>query len=207
MEPTRSSLLARLKSSSGEEDWETLYRTYCGVVQAYARKLGLDEHAAEDVLQETMVALMRRLPGFEYDPERGKFRNFVFTITHRAVQAKLRRAHRQEAVSLDQTDETGLPPLKESIPDERGSAPSDELELNWKNSLREEAFRRLLSDPTIKGRTLEVFKAYVLENQPAEGVAARFGISKNNVFQIKNRLVKRLQEEIQRLTGENAEIA
>lgn len=202
MEQTRSSLLERLKTSPAEADWETLYRTYCGVILGYARKVGLGEHAAEDVLQETMVTLMRLLPAFQYDPKRGKFRNFVFTITHRAAQVTLRRARRHHTISLDEAGDEDQPPLGDTLPDERTEAPSDGLEVNWRLSLQEEALRRLLSDPTVKGQTLGVFQAYVFERQPAEAVAARFGISKNNVFQIKNRLIKRLQEEIHKMIGD-----
>jgi DNA-directed RNA polymerase specialized sigma24 family protein len=49
----------------------TTLRDVLGGVLGYARKLGLDDVSSQDVLQETMVALMRVLPGFQYDPRRG----------------------------------------------------------------------------------------------------------------------------------------
>jgi len=206
MERTRSSLLARMKSPS-EADWEDFYRDYCGLILAYARKLGLSEQAAEDVLQETMVTLMRLLPGFDYNPHIGKFRNFVLTITHRRVQAAQRRARRHETVSLDGESDPEQPPLGETLVDDRAAADADGFDRAWQQSLFEEAVRRLLNDPAISAQTLEVFRAYVLESLSADSVASRFGIAKNNVFQIKNRLVKRLQAEIALMTGDGAEPA
>ena len=155
MERTRSSLLARLKSSPTEVDWEVFYRDYGGAILAYARKLGLTEHAADDILQETMVRLMRLLPTFQYDPNIGRFRNFVFTITHRRVQATLRRARRHEAVSLDDDGDPDLPSLAETPADDSAPVPSDELDREWKRSLCEEAVRRLLNDPAIHSQTLQ----------------------------------------------------
>jgi RNA polymerase sigma-70 factor (ECF subfamily) len=191
--------------SPSEADWEDFYRDYCGVILAYARKLGLSEQAAQDVLQETMVTLMRLLPAFEYDPHIGKFRNFVLTITHRRVQAALRRARRHETVSLDDGSDPEQPPLGETLVDDRAAADPDGFDRAWHQSLFEEAVRRLFNDPALSAQTLEVFRAYVLENHSADTVAARFGIAKNNVFQIKNRLVKRLQAEVALMTGDGAE--
>ena len=207
MEPTRQSLLLRLKNAPTDAAWEEFYQAYWVVILSYAQKLGLEQHSAEDVLQETMVALMRILPRFEYRPERGKFRNFVFTITHRKTQAALRRARRMAEIPLDGASDDDRPSLAETLADEKEMLPSESLDVKWQESLQEEALRRLLNDPTIKGQTLEVFKVYVLQNVSAEEVAAKFGIAKNNVFQIKNRLIKKFQEEIKKLTDDLDESA
>ena len=82
---TQVSLLNRLKFGDAEQDWERFYYAYADMIVRYARKLGLDENAAYDVLQDTMVALMSVLKRFEYDPKKGKFRSFLFTIVRRST--------------------------------------------------------------------------------------------------------------------------
>jgi RNA polymerase sigma-70 factor (ECF subfamily) len=187
--------------------WEEFYQMYWAVIVRYGQKLGLDEAAAHDVLQETMVALLRILPTFQYDPSGGKkFRNFLLTIVHRKTLAAKRRMTAKAEVPFETAaHEDGLSPSEE-LADENAPLPSDTVETNWRESIQEEALRRVREDPTVKGRTWEVFKAYVIEQQPAAEVAQRFGMEKNAVFQIKNRMIKRLREEVSKLTEELGEV-
>ena len=91
MDETRKSLLARLKTASNNNDWEALYEQYSAIILSFCLKQGLDEFGARDVLQETMILLMRKLPGFEYDPQKGRFRNWLLAL----VAGKVRDAHRR----------------------------------------------------------------------------------------------------------------
>ncbi len=72
---TRLSLLHRLKQAPAEIDWREFYAKYNAVILSFARKQGADDHTAEDVLQEAMMVVMRKLPSFEYDKQKGSFRN------------------------------------------------------------------------------------------------------------------------------------
>lgn len=201
MDPTRVSLLVRLKESPSEVDWTAFYQTYAGVILAYAAKRGLAGHEGEDVLQDTMIDLMRALPEFTYRPDKGLFRNFLLTIVHRKVMRALRRKYNRHEISMDE-------PLHEeghSRHDEL-AAPTpqhgEEEEQDWKQAVLREAWARVRQDPSIQPTTLQVFEAYVLNQQPAAEVAARFELKDNAVYQIRNRLIKRLQDEIQLLAPE-----
>jgi hypothetical protein len=50
-----------------------------------ARRAGLDESGAQDVVQETVIAVARKMPGFRYDPQRGSFKQWLLRITHRRI--------------------------------------------------------------------------------------------------------------------------
>jgi hypothetical protein len=41
----------------------------------------------------------------------------------------------------------------------------------------------------------------VIEQQPVEDVAGKFGIKPNAVYQIKNRMIKRLKDEVAMMTA------
>lgn len=206
MQVTSVGLLERMKDPEAHGAWEEFYQAYWAVIVRYAQKQGLDETTAHDVLQETMVALMRALPQFRYDPQRGKFRNFLLTIVHRKAMAAKRRVGARLQVPLDApTHEGGLSPA-ERLADEQSPLPSKIIENQWLESIQEEALRRVREDPAIQGRTWEVFRAYVINQASPAEVARQFGIAENAVYQIKNRMVRRLREEVKRLTKE-AEVA
>lgn len=202
MQVTNVSLLERMKDLEAHDAWEEFCQTYWAVILRYAQKLGLDETAAQDVLQETMVALMRALPQFSYNSQRGKFRNFLLTIVHRKVLAAKRRLAARPHVSLDHATHEGGLVLAEKLADEQSLLPSKLVEGQWRESVREEALRRVREDPNIQGRTWEIFSAYVIDQLSAVEVAQNFGIAENAVYQIKNRMLRRLREEVKRLTDE-----
>jgi len=193
---TSDSLLHRLKVENAHDAWREFYHHYWGAILRYARKLGLDETQAQDVLQETMVVLMRLLPEFAYDRNKGKFRNFLLTIVHRKSLGVLRRARKER--------DSHVPWVENSEADSQdpfGNLGTDEVEAlaRWQESLLEEALRRVRETERLGENTFAVFEAYVIERRPPEEVAKQFGLKENAVYQIKNRLLRRLQNEVAKL--------
>ena len=202
MQVTRQSLLERLKQDEQHVAWEEFYAMYWAVVIRYAQKLGLDETSAHDVLQETMLVLIRKLPGFTYDPAKGKFRNFLLTIVHRKTLASIHRVQSKQEQSMDTplTDE-GVT-LTDFLADKSNVLPHEQMEQNWQDSIREEALRKIQQDPTVEERTFDIFIAYVVEGQPAQEISKRYDINNNAVYQIKNRIIKRLKIEVEKMVSE-----
>lgn len=186
---TQESLLQRLSDASQDGDWEVFYTKYGAVIVSFAEKQGLDEHGSRDVLQETMLVVMRKLPQFRYDPTRGRFRNWLLSIVANKVREARRRAHAEHFVSLDAETECGEKFHEPAVDANAGA----NLETSWRQSLLEEAFRRLLEDPYTKPETVEAFRAFAMEGRPVAEVAAQFGLKENAVYQIKNRLMNRLR--------------
>lgn len=191
---TNESLLDRLRADNAHDAWREFFATYWGVILRYARKLGLRPDQAEDVLQETMVVLMRTLPEFVYDRRKGRFRNFLLTIVHRRALAALRRDSRLRNVTWE-----AQPVLSAEDPFGNNGASDREALARWQDSLLEEAIRRMRQDGRFSGNTLAVFEAYVVRREPAEVVARRFRLAENAVYQIRNRLLRRLRAEVRRL--------
>ena len=198
MDKTRVTLLSRLRRPGSESAWTEFYRVYGPVILSYARRRGLDAARAEDVLQETMVILLRVMPNFRYDPDRGLFRNFLLNIVHQRLLATWRRLGAQREVSLADVE----------VPEATTSAdPGRDLDLLWLASLRDEAWRRVAADPGVARRTLDVYTAYVQQEQPVDEVARRFDLKPNAIYQIKNRLEQRLLAEMQQLRAGLGETA
>ena len=191
---TSESLLHRLRSAPAHDAWREFYDVYWGAILRYCRKLGLSAHQAEDVLQETMVTLMRILPDFLYDRGRGRFRNFLLTIVHRKSLAILRRARRSPAATV-----SGSPFVSAAAVIDEEPVTSAESLAQWREAICAEALRRLQSDPSLGEGTFAIFQAYAIEQQPAVEVARRFGVKENAVYQIKNRLLRRLRRDVEEM--------
>lgn len=196
---THRSLIDRLRDPDDHPTWMEFYKVYWEVVVRYGRKLGLSEADAHDVLQETMVALVRILPGFRYDPALGRFRNFLLTIVHRKALAALRRAARRPSISLDAEGQDGGTPLVDRLPAPPAAEPGAADRERWRQAIVEKALGELRSNPDIGERTLAVFEAYGIRSRPCAEVAATFGIKENAVYQIRNRLLRQLQVAVRRL--------
>jgi RNA polymerase sigma factor (sigma-70 family) len=188
---TSETLLDRLKAENAHDAWQDFFQQYWGAVLRYGRKLGLSFPEAEDVLQETMVALMRELPRFAYDRRKGRFRNFLLTIVHRKAA---KRWHERQRENRLEGDAAPLLAPATHEPD------LDEASLQrWRESIFEEALRRVRSDSKIDGNTFAVFEAYVVHQQPVAEVAACYGLEPNAIYQVKSRLLKRVRSEVRRL--------
>jgi DNA-directed RNA polymerase specialized sigma24 family protein len=61
-----------------------------------ARRSGLDESSAQDIVQETVISVARRIPGFQYDPERGSFKQWLLRITLQTQESPFQSARSHE---------------------------------------------------------------------------------------------------------------
>ncbi len=196
---TSLSLLGRLKHSAQNRDWEDFYDRYSPVILSFAQKCGLDFSGAEDVLQETVICLIQKLPAFEYDPQKGKFRNWLRQIVKNKAREQLRRSGVERTVSMSESalgwhlDEAAL---RENPPQ-----PTSALDQAWEQSVLEQALRRIQADPSVKKETYEIFLALTVAEESIVNLEARFGIKRNAIYQIKSRLQKRLKEEMTLLAG------
>src|SRR5438034_1987480 len=78
--PTRLSLLSRLKEWDNHESWRDFFDTYWRLIYGLAVKSGLTNTEAEDVVQETLLAVAKEMPDFKYDPATGEFKSWPSQI-------------------------------------------------------------------------------------------------------------------------------
>ena len=205
MQSTRITLLQRLADGGSEADWEVFFDIYQDIIVGFARSKGLSPSDAEDLLQETMVDLMRGLQRFQYDREKGLFRSYLKTIVARKVarfyQAKTRTP---DLVSIDAESSD-----RDNLADRLGVADpdtfSEEDETLWRRSVVEHCLRCLLEETGLDEQTVAIFRALALDGGRVPDVAQQFGLAPNAVHQIRHRMLHRLQAAVQELTGEDGE--
>src|SRR3954462_15735608 len=82
---TRASLLVHLRDLGDEAAWVEFIDLYGALVYNYARKRGLQDADAADLGQEVLRAVAASVGRLEYDPRRGLFRNWLFTLVRRKL--------------------------------------------------------------------------------------------------------------------------
>src|SRR5690242_19161815 len=90
---TRASLLVRLRDPHDVAAWKEFVALYTPLVYGYARKQGLQDADAADLSQEVFGIVAGSVGRLEYDPSRGSFRNWLFTVVWRKL-SNWRRAER-----------------------------------------------------------------------------------------------------------------
>src|SRR3954464_229735 len=91
--PTRASLLVRLRNRHDEAAWAEFVDLYAPLVYGYARKQGLQDADAADLSQDVLGAVCGAVGRLEYDPRRGAFRNWLFTVVRNKL-SNWRRARK-----------------------------------------------------------------------------------------------------------------
>ena len=83
---TQPSLLLRIRDDQDEESWSQFVELYAPLVYGFLRKRGVQDADASDLTQEVMMSVAAAASSFDYCPERGSFRRWLFTV----VQNRLR---------------------------------------------------------------------------------------------------------------------
>src|SRR5262245_16830232 len=116
--PTRASLLVRLRDPGDEAAWREFVELYGPLVYGYARKQGLQDADAADLTQEVLLAVAGAVGRLDYDPGRGSFRNWLFTV----VRNKLSNWRAAAANRLRGTGDSETHRLLEQCPVGQGEA-------------------------------------------------------------------------------------
>src|ERR1700753_1057714 len=94
---TRASLLVRLRDGSDADAWHEFVRLYAPVIYGFARKRGLQDADAADLMQDVMRSVSAAIGRLDYDPNQGTFRAWLFTITRNKIYNLLSaRRHRPQ---------------------------------------------------------------------------------------------------------------
>ena len=89
--PTRDSLLSRLKDWQDDVSWRDFFNTYWRLVYGVALKAGLNEQEAQEVVQETVITVARRIPEFKYNPNVCSFKTWLLNLTRWRIVDQLRK--------------------------------------------------------------------------------------------------------------------
>jgi RNA polymerase sigma-70 factor (ECF subfamily) len=194
---TRQSLLERLKDWDDSASWRVFFETYWKLIFSVARRAGLSETEAEDVVQETIIAVARKMPAFHYDPAVGSFKGWLMRLTRWRITDHLRR----KTYRVDGERKPREQPIDgawlENQEDLGGLDLDSVWESEWKAQLLEAAINRVREHAN--ARQFQMFHLHVCKGLPARDVAERLEVKLPEVYFAKYKLSAAVKREMRRL--------
>jgi RNA polymerase sigma-70 factor (ECF subfamily) len=186
---TRASLLLRLRDPQDESAWKQFVDLYAPLVYGYARKEGLQDADAADLSQEVLRAVAGAVGRLDYDPQRGSFRNWLFTI----VRRKLSNWRAALGNRLRGSGDSATQQMLENCP--APDVQEAQWQAEWEQRLAAWACEQVRRDVT--DIAWQAFWRTTIEGQSTSQVADDLGVTIGVVYHARSRIVARLKELVQ----------
>ncbi len=195
-EETRSSVL---RGVTGEEQagWGRFFDTYAGYIFGIARKRGLAAEDADEVVQSVMQELCHGQALKRYERGKGSFRSWLGRL------AAWRTANFAEKQAGERRVESMPPSRLDELADPSPTELERAFEEEWAAAVGCEALRRLKEETN--ARHFEIYHASAVEELGTEEILRLYGISADNLYQIRRRVGGRFRELLERVKREMEE--
>jgi RNA polymerase sigma factor (sigma-70 family) len=184
---TSASLLESLRSPGADDAWQTLWDLYSPMLRRWLNRHGTSPSDSEDLIQEVLVVVHRRIGDFERQPRTGAFRSWLKTITVNCLRDHWKKKSRR-AQSPGGSD---FAAAIEQLADPRSG-----VSHLWEKEYNDHLTHFLLS--RVRGQVSEnnwaAFQRFALDGLSADQVAAELGMTPNAVFIAKSRVMACLRE-------------
>ena len=197
---TRSSLLGRMKNEEDQQSWLEFYNTYWKLIYNVARKSGLKDADAQDVVQETVLTVLRKIKEFEYNRDKGSFKGWLKVITRSRIMDHWRKSSRQPEKNTNQGTERETSGLDESLPDPEGFELEKIWEQEWLSNIHSIALDRVKQQ--VSPQQFQIFDCYVLKEWSVEEIKKKLNFNSGQIYMAKHRVGKLFKQELQLLMEE-----
>ena len=195
LQVTRHSLVERLVNLEDQARWQEFFETYWRFIYGVARKAGLSDAEAQDVVQETVIAVARNITA--YERQAGSFKSWMLQVTRwRIIDAVRKRA--PVGPAKRERTRAGTATI-DRLPDEAAAGLAESWEEEWQQNLLSAALERIKRK--VDARHYQIFDCAVLKEWPASKVAKQLDVNIAQVYLVKHRLGTMLKREIRALDG------
>lgn len=191
---TRASLLVQLRDGGNHRAWQEFIELYGPLVYGFARKRGLQDADAADLMQDVFRSVSGAIGRLDYDRSQGTFRGWLFTITRNKI-VNFVTARRGKAQG---TGDSSAHQMLAEHPD--GATDTDAWELDYQKRLAAVAMERIKGE--FQESTWKAFWLTAVEGRAASEASRQAGISPGAVYVAKSRVLARLKEEVDALRRE-----
>jgi RNA polymerase sigma-70 factor (ECF subfamily) len=191
---TRPSLLVRIRDPQDERAWSEFVEIYSPLIHQLARRKGLQDADAADLLQEVLRAVAGAIDGWDPDPKRGSFRAWLFRIARNLMINFLVKQERQPWSRSSGDSRIGR--LLEEQPAPAGPE-SALFDAEYRRRLFAWAVEQIR--PEFRPTTWSAFWMAGVEGKDPRAVAEALGISVGAVYHNKSRVMARIRRQIEAL--------
>lgn len=195
--PTRATLLSRLKNWDDQESWREFFKTYWKLIYEVAIKAGLTETEAQEVVQETVILVAKKMPEFKYDPAIGSFKSWLLHTTRWRINDQFRKRHPEREAIGQRPNDTARTDAIERIPDPAGHVLDNVWNEEWQKNLFDTAVERVKGK--VNARQYQMFDLYVVKQWPVRKVASRLGVNIGRIYLAKHRISSLIKKEVKKL--------
>jgi len=188
---TRASLLVRIRDGANHAAWQEFVNLYGRVIYGFARKQGLQDADAADLMQDVLRSVSSAIGRLNYDRNQGTFRGWLFTITRNKVFNFLSARRIRPRGSGDSATNR----LLDSQPG--GSEGSDAWELEYQRRVASLAMDHIKSE--FQEKTWQAFWFTAVDGISAQEAAKQLHMSSGAVYVAKSRVLARLKDEVEAL--------
>ena len=192
---TRPTLLLRLRDAKDNVAWSQFVEVYSPLIYRFALKRGLQEADAADVTQDVLQAVAKNIGRWDYDPQTGKFRGWLFTVARSKLADYGERRKRAPQGSGDSDMHEWL--------DNQAAVSEDQA--FWEHEYERRVFQWAADQvrEQFQTATWQAFWRTAVENEDANAVAKSLEMSVGAVYVAKSRVLARLKEKVQELGDES----
>ena len=209
---TRHSLLNRLKDWGDQTSWQEFFDTYAQLIYNVACKAGLSDVEAQEVVQETIIAVARKIGEFKADRAHGSFGAWLMQLTRWRIADQWRQRAKagvqpsacpiggEAADALKrgfQWEDPGSTGPIERIPDAAGVPLDTVWQEEWEKHLMTMALERVKR--RVSPRQFQMFDLHVLQKLTVPQTARTLQASMASVYMAKHRVARQLAKELQKI--------
>ena len=196
---TSVTMIAKIRNLGPDGDaaqWVRFWNTYSPAIRQFAAFKGGAENA-DDIVMQVLGKLVNILREGKYTPEKGRLHSYIATM----IVNEVRMAHRRDEaragdrkVSMDSSIETGEGENTDTLADTIASPQesSEQIDEDWRRAVLKSATEHVLTKTALSERDRSIYREYGIEGRDIAEVAAKFGVSRNLVSQIKLRIDRRI---------------
>ena len=194
---TRPDVIRSLKDSQSQV-WETFFTAYSSLIRLHGKDCGLKNEHLDDLIQDVMIAVSKNSSNFQYDPAKGRFRDYLKRIIRAKAADILRRYYKKESFCVHIPESS---PLLEEVPYESLSpdeALDDQFMDVWENVFLKNCLKCLKEE--ISPKHYQIFYMLEIQKIPPSKVASFSGLSLVSIYSIRSRI----EQKLARITGKLA---
>jgi RNA polymerase sigma factor (sigma-70 family) len=208
--PTRQSLLVRLKQWDDADGWREFFETYWELIYNVARKAGLTDAEAQEVVQETVIAVAQKIGEFKADPQRGSFKSWLLGRARWRIGDQF-RARKRVARAFEQgpapvggalrirgDDNSETEPLHR-VADPAGDRLDDVWNAEWEQHLFRTAMDRVKAQVGVK--QFQLFDLHARKGLSVAETARALGTTRAAVYVAKSRVGRLLKQQVKKLAN------